>query len=682
MAEESKKEAESAEAQTPPEVDDPLIGKIFADKYEIISVLGRGGMSTVYKATHKYMERIVALKVLHKHLLSDPTSVERFQKESKATSVLSHPNIITVFDFGVSDGETAFLVMDYLEGTTLGDIIDSSGPLIESDALIVFRQIAKGLIHAHARKIIHRDLKPRNLVLTLEEDGSVLVQIVDFGIAKMVAGDAEQALTLTQTGEVFGSPLYMSPEQCSAEELDVRSDIYSFGCVMYETLTGLPPFLGKNAVETMSMHVEDEPPSFNEVMPQNTISKKLEKLVFRCLEKKRENRYESVQELLEDLPEPTESRISISSNGTSAMSLSQLVASSSTSVTRAIEKRPNKRKKQKSKIGSNTLAIIFGAALLVVLLFVSIYPGPQEDPGPPIKKMKWQLLMTLADLQIRNKNYENSLPLLDWALSDAKNLSGEGRAKNYDKIFETLVKQVKVYSSLGMDDKQQQTVRTLSKLEKERWVVRGNQYIADLLEAKKLIEKLRGQGKDPRNFRDKEPLNLKGDSSAIIELAKRLDLVQEYSVEENLLELADELFKELYGQDYIELSDIKLQLAECLKKEDQIQEITQLNLYQRVVEIRRNNNKLEGRKDVESPEYIRALLKLGQWQRDRSHFDEARKNLTKSIELAKASNAFSNQELTEFYNSYADFLRQVGNTEEAKTYEKLAKELHPKHSHR
>ena len=225
-------------------------------------------------------------------------------------------------------------------------------------------------------------------------------------------------------------------------------------------------------------------------------------------------------------------------------------------------------------------------------------------------------------------------------------------------------------------------MRTLSKLEKERWVVRGNQYIADLLEAKKLIEKLRGQGKDPRNFRDKEPLNLKGDSSAIIELAKRLDLVQEYSVEENLLELADELFKELYGQDYIELSDIKLQLAECLKKEDQIQEITQLNLYERVVEIRRNNNKLEGRKDVESPEYIRALLKLGQWQRDRSHFDEARKNLTKSIELAKASNAFSNQELTEFYNSYADFLRQVGNTEEAKTYEKLAKELHPKHSHR
>lgn len=656
---------------------DPLIGKDFAGKYEIISVIGRGGMSTVYKARHKYMERLVAIKVLHKHLICDPTSVERFKKESKAASSLSHPNIITVFDFGVDDDNTAYLVMDFLEGTTLGDIIENNGPLLETDALIIFRQIAKGLIHAHARNIIHRDLKPRNIVLTLEEDGSVLAQIVDFGIAKMIA-DSEQSVTLTQTGEVFGSPIYMSPEQCSAEELDIRSDIYSFGCVMYEAITGLPPFLGKNAVETMAMHVEDEPPALTEVAPGCQISKKLEKIIFQCLEKKRENRYENMQEVLDELPEVLETKVEVRRDGTRAATLSQLVASSSTNLNRAYERRPQKRKKQKSRVSSNVLASIFGGALLLVGAFVCFYQGPQEDPGTPLKKLKWQLLMTVADLQIHNRQYSNALPVLEWALGEAENLGG--KVKNYDKIFETLVKQIKVFSSLGMNIKQQQTVKHLAELEKERWQSRGKLYIQELQQVKDYIAKLKAKGKDPKLFRDREPLNLEGDSTALIELARRLDLVQAYAVEENLLEMADELYSELYGKDYFELADIKLQLAECLKKEDQIQEITELKLYEKVVHIQERKNKLEERAPQDSAEYIRALLKLGQWQRDRSHFDLARTNLTRAIELARKGKAINQEEMPEFYNSYADFLRQVGNQAEAARYEQMSRELNPKHS--
>ncbi|MBZ0189851.1 MAG: serine/threonine protein kinase, partial [Candidatus Obscuribacterales bacterium] len=158
-----------------------MVGSVFAERYEIISVIGHGGMSTVYKARHTYMDKIVAVKVLRPHLTSDPMSLQRFQHESKLASCLSHPNIISVHDFGITKDQGAFLVMDFLEGITLGEVLDSGGAINEKEALEIFRQICKGLIHAHKRNVLHRDLKPRNLVLTVDEDNSILVKIVDFG---------------------------------------------------------------------------------------------------------------------------------------------------------------------------------------------------------------------------------------------------------------------------------------------------------------------------------------------------------------------------------------------------------------------------------------------------------------------------------------------------------------------
>lgn len=189
-----------------------LIGKVFADKYLIESVLGKGGMSTVYKAKQTYMERIVALKLLHPQLVSDPTSVQRFSQEAKAAASLSHPNIITVYDFGITSTGEAYLAMDYLVGSSLSAILDMSGPIPEAEALDMFRQICRGLVHAHNKGIVHRDLKPANLVLTADDDGSVLVRIVDFGIAKILPSDGAASQGLTKTGDIFGSPLYMSPE--------------------------------------------------------------------------------------------------------------------------------------------------------------------------------------------------------------------------------------------------------------------------------------------------------------------------------------------------------------------------------------------------------------------------------------------------------------------------------------
>ena len=155
---------------------DKLLDTVFADRYKILEVAGKGGMSTVYKAQHTYMDRTVAVKILHQHLVSEPAAVQRFQQEAKASSSLSHPNIINVFDFGVNSEGQAYLIMDYLDGCSLSHLLDQTGKITENDSIEIIRQTARGLAHAHKKGVIHRDLKPANLVLTTEEDGFLLVK--------------------------------------------------------------------------------------------------------------------------------------------------------------------------------------------------------------------------------------------------------------------------------------------------------------------------------------------------------------------------------------------------------------------------------------------------------------------------------------------------------------------------
>lgn len=220
---------------------DPLIGKTFAERYEIISVLGIGGMSIVYLGRHKLMGRMVAIKMLHYILREDIRTLERFRLEAQAASSLSHPNIVSVFDFGVTDQGEPFLVMDYLEGESLAKLIARKGAVDYQRGVHFFRQICAGLDAAHQKGIVHRDLKSANIVLIRQSDQWEEVKILDFGIAKL-APSIGRALHLTKAGEAFGSPLYMSPEQCLGGAQDHRSDIYSLGCLMYEVLAGVAPF--------------------------------------------------------------------------------------------------------------------------------------------------------------------------------------------------------------------------------------------------------------------------------------------------------------------------------------------------------------------------------------------------------------------------------------------------------
>lgn len=278
---------------------DPLIGSFFAERYQILKMLGRGGMSSVYKAKHILMDRIVAIKIL---VASDVPSLKRFQLEAKLVSNLKHRNIVTVYDFGVSFKGQPYLVMDYLEGSNLMEEIRKVKRLDLARAVRIFSQACEALMYAHKREVIHRDLKPSNFMLVEEEDIVDVVKLVDFGIAKRLTMTAQEAEQLTATGQILGSPLYMSPEQCMGHRLDGRSDIYSLGCVMYEALTGKPPLLGSNTMDTLQRHIHETPPAFAVVDPTLTsIPKTIEKIVLKCLQRDPDERYQTVSQLLTEL---------------------------------------------------------------------------------------------------------------------------------------------------------------------------------------------------------------------------------------------------------------------------------------------------------------------------------------------------------------------------------------------
>src|SRR4029450_1587391 len=239
-------------------------------------------MSAVYKARHLLIDRIVAIKVLHSHLVSQATTLKRFQQEANAVSHLSHPNIIAIHDFGISAETQPYLIMDYLEGTSLSDLLEKEGHLSLERAFPIFLEICEALDHAHEHGVVHRDLKPSNVMLTNIGEQTDCVKIVDFGIAKLMPTADSEGQNLTKTGEVFGSPLYMSPEQCMGQPLDAPCDIYSMGCVMYETLMGKPPFHGNNVLETMYMRLTETAPSFSSMRPDLKIASSIEAVVLRA----------------------------------------------------------------------------------------------------------------------------------------------------------------------------------------------------------------------------------------------------------------------------------------------------------------------------------------------------------------------------------------------------------------
>jgi tRNA A-37 threonylcarbamoyl transferase component Bud32 len=272
------------------------------DRYKIEELIGIGGMGAVYKGKHEAMGKILAIKVLHEDAVANKKAVLRFDQEAKAASALTHPHLVSVYDYGVTDDGAPYLVMDYLAGKSLAAVIKEEGRLDPIRALTIFIQIAEGIEHAHKKGVIHRDLKPSNVIITKTDREQDFVKIVDFGIAKLMpAGLGAEENGLTQTGEIFGSPLYMSPEQCTGQQMDQRSDIYSLGCLMYETVTGRPPLQGANPVQTIMLHVQEDAPSIASTGNHIGLPPGLESVIMRCLNKAPSDRYESAEALMADL---------------------------------------------------------------------------------------------------------------------------------------------------------------------------------------------------------------------------------------------------------------------------------------------------------------------------------------------------------------------------------------------
>jgi len=275
-----------------------LEGTELAGRYQLISVCGEGNMAVVYKARHKLLDKIVAVKILRPHIVN-PKSLQRFRQEARAISSLSHPNLVNVSDFDVSASGLCFIVMDYFEGMSLNKLIDERAPLSAKEVVPILLQVCYALLAAHEKGIIHRDIKPSNIMLIDSAGAKDVVKLVDFGIVKLV--EDEGGHDLTKTGEICGSPAYMSPEQSKGQALDVRTDIFSLGCVMYELLTGVPPWLGESTIETIYLRLVNPPAPFADICPIVDHDPHLEAITMRALAGNPGERYQCVADLRDDL---------------------------------------------------------------------------------------------------------------------------------------------------------------------------------------------------------------------------------------------------------------------------------------------------------------------------------------------------------------------------------------------
>ncbi len=266
-----------------------MIGKVLGNRYEIIEKIGGGGMALVYKAKCRLLNRFVAVKVLRAEFTEDEEFVKKFKRESQAAASLSHPNIVGIYDVGMEDN-VYYIVMEYIKGQTLKDLIKKKGALGVDFATNIAIQISSALEHAHKNHIVHRDIKSHNIMI--REDNSV--KVTDFGIARAISSS-----TITNTGNVIGSVHYFSPEQARGGYTDEKSDIYSLGIVMYEMMTGRLPFEGETPIAVALKHIQEEalkPTSINTRIP-----KSMEDIIQKCIEKDVNNRYSSMSEIIADL---------------------------------------------------------------------------------------------------------------------------------------------------------------------------------------------------------------------------------------------------------------------------------------------------------------------------------------------------------------------------------------------
>jgi serine/threonine-protein kinase len=276
---------------------DALIGQVLDGRYQIEKILGEGGMGLVYKARHVTLGKPLAIKVLRAEVSKDQEIVQRFRQEAQSATAIGNHHIIDISDFGVLPDGSTYFVMEFLDGISLTRAIEPNQPLKSARTIHIAKQLCRALGAAHEIGIVHRDLKPDNIYLISRGGDKDFVKVLDFGIAK-VGG---QKSKLTQVGQVFGTPHYMSPEQCAGTQVDKRTDIYALGVIMYEMTSSRVPFDADNLMGILTKHLYEEPVMPHELPPPVDVPPALEAVIMKCLAKKADLRYQTMQEVLADL---------------------------------------------------------------------------------------------------------------------------------------------------------------------------------------------------------------------------------------------------------------------------------------------------------------------------------------------------------------------------------------------
>jgi serine/threonine-protein kinase len=607
---------------------DPLIGKVFAEKYEVESVLGLGGMSIVYKAKHRLMNRTVAIKMLHSNLKDDIISLERFKLEAQAASSLSHQNIITVYDFGVTPDGEPYFVMDCLEGESLRELIDRKGKLPYQRALPIFKQICDALDAAHKTKIVHRDLKPANVILLKQDDsGKELVKLVDFGIAKFLPASGKHAQQLTRTGEVFGSPIYMSPEQCTGKELDTRSDIYALGCLMYETLAGTPPFVGQSFLETMNMHVSQKAKPIKSVASDADVPPSLEQIVLRCMSKDPADRFQTAGEISDLL---------------AALSLQLLGASG---MQRGVLSGKVQSVMPCPKLSRAYSAVAILACLLLgCISFLAFWPGPPEDRGTPLGKLTWQIILSNAVSATNSGDYEHADALVRQADTLARGF-GDDKAR----LEATLRREADLYNRWeGHAQRLEKVNAEMADIQKMRVKREAHAWM-------KLLHDLEEQ-QTSAVARTNTKLKAEAQIPGIITTSGKLSGNALWEENSKLLTKALEVETKLLGSDSLSLAQLQTRLADCLV---QLREFPRIRpLLKKACRLYKNN------RANDEVQFVRSLNKLGQYDLDQNSFTDAKDELDQALDDARKLN--NKDVLILCLRSDADMLRQTKKDDESK----------------
>lgn len=330
-----------------------LVGKILGNRYEILQIIGTGGMATVYKARCRLLNRFVAVKVLKAEFKDDEQIVKKFNTESQAVASLSHNNIVSVFDVG-NDNGLNYIVMEYIDGITLKEYISQKGRLPWEEACRFAGQIAMALESAHNQNIIHRDIKPHNILMTHD----MILKVTDFGIARAVSGE-----TLVAGSSALGSVHYISPEQARGGYTDARSDLYSLGIVLYEMLSGMLPFDGDNPVAVALMHLNNEPVDIRSVAPD--VPEAVAEIVMKAISKEQNSRYQTARDMIADLK--------------AALSMENTSDNSDMGNTRKIDlhtsdvpnSKPKKKEKSAQQKKEDKFALILGVATIVLIALIA-----------------------------------------------------------------------------------------------------------------------------------------------------------------------------------------------------------------------------------------------------------------------------------------------------------------------